>query len=466
MGKMLNLLLVILFWVSLYHIFKFTISLLLKRKILDKKMKYPPSKRIFQFIFCVGNFIFFGGILIFLGPYLFLVSYNSTYRLLIMLCFAAISVASLYSIFRPRGTKLIPVFYAFMGLSLYMDNPKTVKPTTYHDICNELRDDPKCTESLTGFTCEAGSKHGAITKDKSICVNTTGANSDYRFGKYKSRLVGLTNSTKLPYILVRNLPRNNCRHRSCGHMYESEIVSFDNQCSNCLGESRVTSKLRMELLPEGADLTVIDSFQLEDIGHYGAPHEVLVVKNDRGDVAEMDEYIFENIGKNRVEEKENKIIHKIREVQKKGEADRFLCFSWEVYAPSIPKKYNLKGPKYSDYIEIRLLNFIKSFRLEDEMKILGLAWRKGASTGQLSACANVKYRSESAILLSHYYYKDWGLYVDEHLYPSGSECLPENNRDCYKLTGIQTFSYSTLRELLRSTPLDKYKRGNEEEVLR
>ena len=356
-----------------------------KIKGSKSKWKYPPEKRFFQFMFSLGNLLVIGGGFISLFPFLLLVSVGSTYRMLLMLVILLIALFSIVSMFRPKFVYAIPILYLSVFGFNYLDNPKKPAVWAYKDICNELRDDVNCTETASEFSCQNPSKHGEKKYSKELCINKKGMTSELKFRDYKDSKIGKTYVTKKPLLILKNLPRVDCRNRACGYKYDARLEEFKNNCSNCLDDKRVTTKLRLEYLPAGSKLKVVDSYIVSTFVSSNDRKE-LVVESESGIRAETSELGFklDVIGKtnDNLGDDEKKGIAYIQEFMEKGYIITPFCSN---------KRENL-------------YNFIRSFRLEKEIEVIE---NTIARSGIDHFCQDVRITTMDALLLKYYYEKEW-----------------------------------------------------------
>lgn len=328
---------------------------------------------------------------------------NSYPYLVTALLILLLGSLALISLFRPKFTTGIFVCYGLLMVNSYLHSPE-LKKNYYQDICNELRNDIKCLEKEDSFECRKEGELQAIITSKEVCINNTKGNSDYDFVAHKSEHLGKTYVTKIPLFYIKNLPRNNCRNRSCGYKYDREIVEFRNPCSNCLDERRLTTKLRIEYIPVGTNLTVVDSFKLEknNTVFRDRAHEVLVLEDEKGVRSEIMEFSFDSDiirgSRNGSERFEKTVITNIQHIKDQGYLEKKYCFASFSVDHQVPD-----GSSIPERIEKRLVSFVNSFKLNDEM---------GYSKVDSSRCSLIRFDTVASYLLSFYYFNEWSLYIE------------------------------------------------------
>lgn len=377
--------------------------LILRLSKKPSRWKYPPTRRITQFLFSLGNVIFSGAIVSQFVLLLF-AALSSGWGIIMALSVLVLFVVALVSLWRPAYTYNIFLIYGVLIISSYYSSPDRELATTYRDICNELRNDPLCGESPEGFHCKAPSKREGVY-NKTICVNNTSGNSDYNINNTHSKYLGETFITKKPLLYIKNLPRNNCKHRSCGYKYDIELEDLYNNCGNCLDRKRLTTKLRAEFVPAGTSLKVVDAFstKYKFFSIDGGSHKYLVVEDEKGNKAEISDYRFESdvikTDLRRGTEIEEKVVRDLEKFTDNSLFIKHYCF-W---------RYSDKNED-ANVIESYLHNFIKDFQLNEEMTYLPLTEFLGADK-KISYCSVISFRTKNAYLLSHYYFEEWGLYA-------------------------------------------------------
>lgn len=392
---------VIFFAISLLLLPVWILLLIFRNSSKSSNWKYPPTKRIIQFLFSLGNFSF-SALIVFPFVMFLFISISSGWGLVIGLSIIALGIVSLLSLFRPAFTKGILLIYVIIGVSSYYASPTRELPTTYHDACNELREDPYCEEGDKVFNCKPPSKHVGKLLDKSICENSTLGNSDYDFEDSFSKYEGETYITKIPLLYIKNLPRNNCKHRRCGYKVDTELEDFRNPCSNCLDKKRLTTRLNIELVPVGTKFKVIDAFKLKRkfVSLSSSDHLVLVVQDEKGQKAETSEIGFKlnvvNGRRNWEKSLEEIVLHDLNKIEQESVVAREFCFMSKVGSGS--------------FIESRLKNFLKDFHIEKEIHYIPFVEKVGTKRTSTTHCTEISFNSKNSYLLGHYYFKEWGLW--------------------------------------------------------
>lgn len=374
--------------------------LIFKRSSKPSRWKYPPTKRVTQFLFSLGNVVF--AVLIILPFVMFLfISLSSGWGVVIGLSIIVLGMVSLLALFRPAYTKGILFVYVMIGVFSYYASPTRELPTTYNDICNELREDPNCKEEDKVFNCVAPSKHAGKRLDKSICVNATSGNSEYDFEGSFSEYEGETHFTKIPLLYIRNLPRNNCKHRSCGYKVDTILEDFRNSCSNCLDPQRLTTRLRIELIPVGTKIKVIDTFQLKKtfFSLSGSDHKILLVEDGAGNRSEISDLVFKmrviDGNRNWDESLEKTVLGDLEKLEKKAMVTRNFCFMSREGEMAV--------------IESHLKKFLKDFDLESDVQYLPFIEKPKTKWTSTEHCSDITFMTKNSYLLAHYYFHEWHL---------------------------------------------------------
>lgn len=369
-----------------------------KKSKIWEMWKIPPAERKAQFLFCMANIVIVGPFMFLLWPIILLGASRSLHSLLILLWVCLVLVFSIISLLRPRFTSFVFVFYFLISLNIYFDftNRNATFPK-YVDICNELRRDPFCIENDKEFNCSSQSKRGFFTSNKEICINKTNRNNDYNFKEYKSPFIGRVIQTAEPFLIFKNLPRNNCRNRICGYKYEAFINELHNHCSNCLERDEITTKLKISYLPQGSTLKVVDSFRITSNNWSRLDEDKIIVLEDEGghklELRERELDLFLTGSINQPGKKGDIIREDLIEIGKNSSFKKKVCFS------------NYEHKSEASMIE-HLKTFIQTFQLENEMYFSNSSTNKDRDK---EFCSDLSFKTESAYLLSHYYFETFDL---------------------------------------------------------
>jgi hypothetical protein len=453
-----------------------------------KKIVFGKRLISFQnavFLFNINNLVIFGIGFVFLFPFMLLVSVGSSLRLMIILWYALIGIVSLISLFKPKLTFLSFIFFGLLWFHLYIDNPYTEKKTSYVDICNEMRSDSNCKEDKKQFFCHNSSTYGSKIYNKEICVNGSGGNDLEKYEATNSEYLGKTVVTENLFFYLKNLPRNNCRNRTCGYMYDTRLVDWDNNCGNCLGENRVSTPIRIEPVRIGTQIKVTNAYKLVPKYPMGKTYTMLVLEDSEGNKSELLDFEFKSHFISNIKSSSgrmvsrNKILETINALSQGQLVTQYMCLTLDDFKN--PEKHGLDPSfaQFSKYIELRLLKFMASFRLENEMKVTDTLWRKTEknvsdkpASYPIRTCTKVIFKSVASYLLYTYYREDWGVFV-QTLNDSdiALECLPKeyetsNSTLCEKLEGQLPFTLESWNDLEKIGGITKYKRTNEDDYLK
>ena len=459
------------------------------KKSYAETVESSSLKMLFHRTFCILNILVFVVLFGLISPLLFIAAIlSSVFGISLFILGACTGVLSIISLTNPKYTKRIFLLYVLMYGAYYMESYDTKKLTYYNEICNELREDPYCVESNKGFICSKESQRGFFESSKEICVNNSGANNSLKFIKSNSSYIGKTYSTRMLMFYKMNMPRNDCRNNDCSYVQEVLIVPFHNGCTNCLGEDRVKTKMRMAVILSGSNLKVIDSYKFKNLYSFSdiPSMERLIVQDEAGKKSEISTSDFEreiinyNPNPQRVnfnQEKYDKVLNNINVILQGGSITEFICD----YNHSEADEEIKHLPRNSKYVEVKLLNFTNSFKIENEMIISNLYWQRAVEENhssknseavkkQVMKCAEIEFKTVSAYLLSYYHFKDWGLhgqiFTTEDL---NADCLPPSYKgktvlSCDKLEGKKPFKIKTYAELKAKYGLN-YKRDDEKDFL-
>lgn len=265
--------------------------------------------------------------------------------------------------------------------------------SSFKDTCNELRLKPNCEEIKDSFRCVENQKVEMTPKNS--CLNKTGGNSDYNFKSVPNVILGQTVYLNEPVLSEINLPRNQCKNRFCGHIYEKHIVDFQNRCGGCLREQDVSTKLRMKLIDIGETLKVVESYQLKpNGGDFSGDHEIFVLEDKNLDRYEISHIAFE-------------LLKKSQEIPNTGLANNQVLKDVSTIRSQIPVEMNYCY--WEDMKDDPVLNFIKIFHLEKEVEIIKPLEYEMPSGGKRK-CQLLSFKTEGAYLITYYYHKEFGFY--------------------------------------------------------
>lgn len=347
-------------------------------------MGNPKKKTPAQFIGAVLSLFIIISLLLIISPFLLMAAAGSSLRLLMVFLIFLGALFSFITIYKRKASIGVGVVIIMLAVLSYLDNPNTSKPFAFNDVCNEIRKDPYCTESANSFECSAQSSRGEFKSSKTICYNNDG-NDEYSFKNVSHESVGRKLKTKVPVLLVRNLPRNNCRNRSCGYIVDAKIRSIRNSCAGCLAPDRVSTKLRATYLPPNSEFEVNEYFRItHKYNSMSSDQEYFVLTDSFGEKIEIKNYDFEDFfEKGDADLNENdhdNILNHLNQIEQTGSVD------------------------LNTHKRESLSNFIQNFQLSNEIE-----FADDANSGK--PIYKVIVKSKEAYMTLVYFSKDWGVSI-------------------------------------------------------
>lgn len=218
-----------------------------------------------------------------------------------------------------------------------------------------------------------------------------------------SEYLGKTYTTRTHMAYELNLPRvDEVAQRIAltssvliAHEVDRKIVEIKNSCGGCLSKDRLTTARRIQSIPHGTKMTVVDEY----IYHtdYGAmihgPTNIhsLIVEDQHGNFSEIAEIFFESFFVDehtltkKPDRRESWLLYNMSEFEKNDELILNYCPSRRVKGVEDPQ------------------GFIADFQLEHEVII----W---PNTYACKAGTTIKFLTLEAYLTANYYFSDWQLY--------------------------------------------------------
>lgn len=258
-----------------------------------------------------------------------------------------------------------------------------------------------------------------------------------------SGFVGKTYLTKTPLVYLVNLPNVNeidsliaINSRTVLSTETSRgLEELRNICTGCLDAERLVTPIRIEFLPIGTQLTVIEEYQrylridlfwVEDL-HY------LLVEDQYGNKAEVSKLGFEL-----------DVINQNDDWQPRGEEKKTLeALSYIEKNDSMAVDFCL-----SDWLDEtrEVSRFINDFHLENEMHIEDY---RGLCTNGTS----IVFKSPEAFLTARFFFQEWGLYGDwDYIYGlSEEEIFIETLMNAAYSTNFRSGGYVLLEDGVFST---------------
>ena len=222
-----------------------------------------------------------------------------------------------------------------------------------------------------------------------------------------SELLGKTFATTLPLAYKINLPRYSDVSKYI--MLNSETIFADevdrkitgitSDCANCIGESRLTTPIRIKYIPIGTKFTVVDEYMYySDYGSWiNGPTNIhtLILKDEFGNLSEMSElgfmldFVDDRFTHRDLRKEESLVLNNINSLLENEALSLVFCIANWLESPG------------------ELSDFISDFQLEKEV-----AYRPEATL-----CDNgyeITFKTTEAYLTSIYYFNDWRLYGEWH----------------------------------------------------
>lgn len=212
------------------------------------------------------------------------------------------------------------------------------------------------------------------------------------FDPPKSQYVGNKIRLPLPFVYLANLPKGGRRNSYSVYVADYALDQFRNHCSNCIDSKRLETPIRVVYLPQGTELTVVDSFRVERTGlGYGIrePLTFLVLKDNQGRTSECLEsssHNFLNPRPNHLFGNEQRILSMLKDFEKSNTASVRYCTKSDA--------------------EPRFDSFLKDFKLGDQISYR----REIVHPGPYSQCYRLEFHSTEALMTAYYFFDDWRLY--------------------------------------------------------
>jgi hypothetical protein len=222
-----------------------------------------------------------------------------------------------------------------------------------------------------------------------------------------SEFLGKTFVTKLPLAYKTNLPRYDQVSRFIrlnsdtifAEEVDRKIAEITSDCTNCMGENKLTTAIRIEYIPIGTKLSVVGEYVYHsDYGSWiNGPTNIhtLILEDESGNRSEISELAFkltfvdERFVNRELRDEEVRVLENIRSFNEHRTLNLVFCVAEWLDDPG------------------DLGSFIRDFQLEQQM-----VFEPGTSF-----CARgyaITFETLDAYLTSEYYFNDWRLYGKWH----------------------------------------------------
>jgi len=228
-----------------------------------------------------------------------------------------------------------------------------------------------------------------------------------------SGLVGKQFTTGVPLVYIKNVPHFKdvdpyVANNSLTMLTRETSYQLDqlrNSCGNCLDKRTLVTKLRVEIVPIGTPLTVVDEHRYVDRAWPVGGHDIhfLLVEDDNGNLSEISKLGFElrvietqNENNPWRSKKEVFVRDALEILDQKGSLQTQFCFPPE-RTDGFRNTNNLMG----------LEAFIKDFELNLDIQFTAFDHEECALGAVIS------YQNADAFMTANYYFIGWGLYGDQ-----------------------------------------------------
>lgn len=261
---------------------------------------------------------------------------------------------------------------------------------------------------------------------------------------FKSKYLGKTFETKVPLFYQSGFPKT-FRFNSGSLIKEDrQLVEFKNSCSNCLDHDRLEGPLRLEFVPTGTKLKIINSFSYEtsSFGLDKSRYEYIVTEDDHHVRAEVTESSFEQIVINadiKSFDDSPPIMPFIEEFNNFKELELVVCSITNL-------GYKHPDPvKNSDKIYVTLHRFINDFKIQKDLEIKKIATMLDDKRNNSPvSCALLNFKNLLPLYLLAYYRGDW--YI-------GNDLIPLERFYIYQNSEFKNFDYEKFIKLNESEAL-------------
>lgn len=218
-----------------------------------------------------------------------------------------------------------------------------------------------------------------------------------------SAFLGTTYSTTIHMAYELNLPRHDevseriqkTSSTLFSEKVDRRLIDIENHCGGCLNKDRLTTPIRIQSIPLGTEMTVVDEYIYHsDYGAWlnGATNiHMLIIRDEHGNLSEVSKIGFELKFINdtflnmKPDRRERWLLYNMSEFAHNGELILNFCPSSRVKGAEDPRE------------------FIADFELEDEVAV-------SPNTYACRAGSKIEFLTLEAYLTANYYFSDWRLY--------------------------------------------------------
>ena len=170
---------------------------------------------------------------------------------------------------------------------------------------------------------------------------------------------------------------------------DRRITDLRNNCVGCLGPDRIVTPIRVQYVPPGTNITVVDEYVHKSRSFSGSDIRLLIVKDERGNIAEIAAYQFDSdIAKpytGRLDRTTATVISHVDSFKRNKELRLSFC----------PASFARKSASPEA--------FLRDFQMQDEVDIT--VGSTLCDDGYLLA-----FKTLESYLTSRYYFSEWGLH--------------------------------------------------------
>lgn len=225
----------------------------------------------------------------------------------------------------------------------------------------------------------------------------------------QSRLVGQVLTSEEPLVYIKNLPyfrdvstyirRNTLTVNTRETSYFLEELR--NSCGNCLDDERLTTPIRIELVPVGTAFTVVKEFRLNYVNLFPESYDYVLLRDDKGNLSQARKRVVET---GRVDTINSGLAYMENEpwlgeiteyIQSNGSANVVYCpETWKVYTKKVKNTFS------------ELSAFISDFKLRQDVE-LERDYKSSCDDGVL-----ITFKTLDAFMTTQYYLSEWSMYGD------------------------------------------------------
>lgn len=246
-------------------------------------------------------------------------------------------------------------------------------------------------------------------KDSQIKIATDIREHSTKVTKIENKLIGSEYILKAPMFLLKNLPRGPRTNIVSVYVAPNSLVSFRNPILNLLDHERIESVPRLEFLPIGSRLKIVGAFELLISGLLDVSRTTyLIVEDEKKNQAEISEIGFKvDVVSQKGEnfDYDQPLMNYINTFKEQNKLELTVCDS------SARNLDDDEGDAIDDskYIEVRLLRFLKDFKLLETVDISKIGY--GIDQKRMYSCVKIHFKILEPLFLYYYYGHDWGLFT-------------------------------------------------------